>query len=73
MSIELLACSKNVEYDVKTSEMSSKMSRHRDNTNKQVTTLMIKAESKKHKLFVNLVWCNVTYVWGLLSQEGNSL
>jgi len=24
--------------------------------------LKIKAESKRHKLFVNPVWCNVTYV-----------
>jgi len=24
-------------------------------------------------LFVNPVWCNVTYVWGLPSQEENSL
>jgi len=33
MPIEIMARSKYVEHDVKTSEMSSKMSRHRDNTN----------------------------------------
>jgi len=34
----ILARSKDVEHDVKTSKMSSKMSRHRVNTNKQITT-----------------------------------
>jgi len=34
MPIEVLARRKDVEHNVKTSEMSSKMSRHRDNTNK---------------------------------------
>jgi len=29
--------------------------------------------SKRHKMFVNPVWCNFTYVWGLPSQKGNSL
>jgi len=61
---------KDVEYDVKTPGMSRIMSRHRDNTN---NSLKIKAESKRHKLFVNQVRCNTTYVWGLPSQEGNSL
>ena len=33
MPIELLARSKDVEHDVKTREMSRRMSRYRDNTN----------------------------------------
>jgi len=35
--------------------------------------LKLKGERKRHKLFVNPVRCNVTYVWGLPSQKGNSL
>jgi len=33
ISIEILAYRKDVEHDVKTSEISREMSRHRDNTN----------------------------------------
>jgi len=42
---EILAHSKEVIHDVKTSEMS----RHRDNTDDKTTTWIIKAGSKRHK------------------------
>jgi hypothetical protein len=48
------------------------MSRHRDNTNKK-NKLKINVESKRYKLFVNPVPCNITYIWGLPSREGNPI
>jgi len=30
-------------------------------------------KSKRHMRFINLVRCNITYIWGLPSQEGNPL
>jgi len=49
--------------------------KYQDIVTTQITNnnLKLKVESKRHKLFVNPVQCNVTYVWGLPSQERNSL
>jgi len=61
---------KDVDHDVKTRGMTITMSRHCDNTNNK---LKVNAEIKWYKIFFNSVRFNVTYIWGLPSQEGNSL
>jgi len=70
---EILARSKDVIHDVKTNMMSRKISKHCDNTCNNQQLKVNDAGTKRKKLFVSPVWCNVTYIWGLPSQKGNSL
>jgi len=66
-----MARSKDVIHDVTTSTMLRIMSRLQDNTVN--LTVDMDGKIKEYKLFVDPVRCNFTYVWGLPSQEGNSL
>jgi len=69
--IEILARSKDVMHDVTTTAMLRIMPRLHDNTVN--LTVVMDRKIKEQKLFIDQVRCNFTYVWGLPSQEGNSL